>query len=439
MLLQLTRRPRARRLGIAALGAGTAVALLLSGCAYHEGDQTARDWNSWVKQHPLKGARVTDVVGTNVQPFVGSFEAYARLTAPPSETSIKAAMASMCRFDKVTRTPTAYFLQIDRILVQAPCSASGQVKYAAFWTTTSALEGVEQLTFTSKGVDLTASDAALTSLVPEVSAAAEASGMASRTTNLYASPHVHIEQKAGSALTDELGLTQGVLDSVGGKVLAIEVVGGRVSAATSGSVSDAQGWQDSVGHGSPILTVTPAHLRTEKPLTAPERGLLERMSTDPDVTDVAVTPSAWTIDTPSTKDGRALVAALNSEGATSALGRLTLDVATTGVRKDRPCLVQPRFPDHSRAEALFDLCDRPDVANVDDRASTMDLRITSDDLAGVLELVHRLPAKTDIYLELKDNTTIDMTTGSTLTTQFPQSDLGKQLTKIWDGLGPLRG
>lgn len=413
------------------------MALLLSGCAYHQGDATARDWTSWVKQHPLKGARVTDVVGTNIQPFKGSFEAYARLTAPASASSIKAAMASMCRFDKVTSTPTAYFLQIDRILIQAPCSASGQSKYAAFWATTSKLDGIDQLTFTSKGVDLTASDAVLTTLVPEVSAAATASGMAPRTTNVYASPRVHIEQHAGFALSDELRLAQGVLDTVGDKVLHLEVVDGRVSAATNGSVEDAQRWQVSVSQGSPSLTITPAHLRTEKALTPTERDLLERMSVDSDVTDVAVMPSAWAIDTPSTKDGRALVAALDDEPATAALGRLTVDVATTGVRKDRPCQVRPEFPDRIRADALFDLCDRPDVANLDDRASTMDLRITSDDLTGILKLVHRLPAKTEIYLQVKDNSTIDMTTGDTLTTEFPQSDLGKQLTKIWSGLGPL--
>ncbi|MFL6158038.1 MAG: hypothetical protein ACJ72D_18255 [Marmoricola sp.] len=413
--------------------------LLVGGCAYHEGDETARSWEKWVKEHPLAGARVTDVVGTNVQPFQGKFEAYARLTVTPTEKSLEAAMRSMCRFDEVTSTPTKYFLQIERIDVEAPCSARGQAHAAAFWTATKDLTGIVQLTFTSAGIDLRADDDAISTLVPEITAAADASGLArNATSNVFDGPHVAVTQRPGRALTDELALTQGVLDAAGDEVARIEVVNGRVSAATNGSVQQARSWQESVGHGSPLLTVTPAHVVTRVPLSGTERDLVDELSTDDHVTAVSVMEKAWTLDTPSTADARSLVEALGGEPATRALGRLTLDVAATGKRKDRPCRVRPDFPEHGRADTLLALCDRADVANVDDRFDAgIDLRITDSDVRGVLRLVHQLPAGTEIALQLADNSTMELTTGDDLTVSFPQSDLGKQLVRIWSALGPL--
>lgn len=418
-----------------------ALALIGSGCAYHAGDETARNWDSWVQAHPLAGARVTDAVGTNVQPFQGSFEAYARLTAAPSTSSIVAAMASMCRFDQQTSSATTYWLQVDRLELQAPCGGDQQARVAGFWKAVHDLAGIEKVTLSRRGLDVSADDASITTLAPLLASAADATGLPEqRSTKTYASPRVKITQDRGRDISTELRLVRGVLNDVGASVKAIEVVQGRVSVSTSGSVAEARRWQADVGHGSPILTVTPARVTTAVSFSARARDLVERLSTNPRVTDIAVLKPFWTVDTPTTNDARSLVSLLDHEPGVADLGQLVLDVGTVprneATNTGRTCDLRPVVPEaHGRAAALLDLCDRKAAVEVDDRFAILDLRLEAPDLAGTLACLHRLPPGQEVYLQLADNSTIQFTTGRTLSTQYPDSPLAKKLSRVWATLG----
>jgi hypothetical protein len=437
-----------RRHRTLALLASTA---LLVGCSssYHAGDQASREWAAWAKDHPIAGARVTDAVGTNVQPFRGTFEAYARLTATPSEETIVKAMASMCRFDQETSSRTTYWLQIDRVSLQAPCDLEDQHYIAEFWSTVNRLPGIEELAFSTKGIALTADDAEIFSLAQVVSEAADETGHAAGTSvNDYTSPHVSITQSKGVDFSTELGLAKGVLDTAGSAVKAIRVVRGRVSASTSGTVAQAQDWQQRVGQGSPVLTVTPNKVTTELPFTARGRDLVERLSEDPRTTAVSVAKPFWAIGTKTTKSARGLIDFLDYEPGTKDLGQLQLDVGTThydsATGSGRSCYIRPVFPEtNGRAAALLNLCDVPNAVNVDDRFdAALDLRLHGNDLdhaglPGALACLRRLPFGQPVYLQLPQNDTIEFSTGEELVAEFPDSALAQRLAKIWDAL-PVR-
>lgn len=409
---------------------------LAAGCAYHAGDEAARNWDKWVQQHPLVGARVTDTAGTNVQPFQGAFEAYARLTAAPGPQTIEKAMASMCAFNSETSSRTTYWLQIDRVTLQAPCSDEGRSKISAFWTDVHDLAGIEDLAFSAHGVALTADEAALPALVPQLSKAADATGLAARSsTNTYAGGHTTITQPRSRDLARELALTGHTLDVIGPAVLKIEVLPGRVSVATSGSVAQATGWQQQIGAGDPVLTVTPRRVITEVAYTARARGLVDRLATATGVLAVSTIKPFWAVTVTTSKDARALVRSLDHEPATADLGRLTVQVgkeqrnSATGV--GRTCFVRPVFPEsNGRAAALLDLCDQAGMVEVDDRFETLDLRIKGPDLKGMLACLFRLPHGQQVYLQLQDGT-IEFTTGASLKTQYPASPLAKQLSTLW--------
>ncbi|MFL6108455.1 MAG: hypothetical protein ACJ72L_15955 [Marmoricola sp.] len=437
--------PRRRLAAVAVLLAAASLAL---GCSssYHAGDQAAREWDSWVKDHPLAGAHVTDTAGTNVQPFHGTFEAYARLTAEPSEPHIVKAMASMCRFDSETGAATTYWLQVDRISVQAPCRHDEQQKVARFWTAVHELPGIEQLAFSTQGLNVTAHDDSITHLVPELSDAAAATGReAARSTSSYTSEHVRITQPLGEDLGTELPLAQAVLDTVGDGVKAIEVVPGRVSASTSGTVAQAQAWQQDVGHSSPVLTVTPDKVTTEVGLRSAGRELVDRLSRQKRVLAIEVVKPFWTIQVRTTDDARDLVRILADEIGAEELGQLQLDVGPSdydsATGKGRTCFVRPAFPEsRGRAAALLDLCDVPNAVEVDDRFdAALDLRLHGTDLdhaalPQALACLHRMPSDQPVYLQLPQNDTIEFSTGPKLVPRFPQSALAQKLSTIWDGL-----
>jgi hypothetical protein len=421
-----------------------ATAVLLAGCStsYHAGDAAARDWASWVKSNPLAGAQVTDAVGTNVQPFQGSFEAFAQLRAPASEKNIVAAMASMCRFDDQTNASTTYWLQIGRVSLQAPCDTTGQHKVAAFWAAVYRLPGIGELAFSTKGIALTSDDAHLTALVPAISKAADASGQALATSaNDYKSPHVTITQGRSKDLSTELGLTKGVLDTAASSVKAIEVVAGRVSVATSGSISQAQDWQASVGNGSPVLTVTPAKVSTEVPLTAAGRDLVERLSGKASVISIEVLKPFWNLTVTDSTAARAVVSQLDHERGTHDLGQLDLYAGTsqyqyaTGI--GRTCIIRPVCPETSgRAAALLDLCDLPEAVEVDDRFdAALDLRLHGTDLGPTLACLHRMPYGLPVYLQLPQGATFEFATGAHLTLKFPQATRYKNLETVWESFG----
>jgi hypothetical protein len=420
----------------------TAAAALLVGCSssYHAGDQASREWDAWVKDHPLAGARVTDAVGTNVQPFQGTFEAYARLTADQIESNIVKAMASMCRFDDETSSRTTYWLQIDRVSLQAPCSKGDQQKVAAFWGTVHDLPGIEELSFSSKGIGLNADDASLTTLIPAISDAADATGHAGRkSVNEYRSPLVAVTQAHGQSLSTELRLTQGVLEAAGADVKEIQVVAGRVSAATKGTVDEAHTWQDSVGEGSKVLTVTPARVRTELPLTADGRDVIDRLATDDRVLAINVIAAFWEVETPSTKDARSLAADLANEPGATALGHFQLDVgpsdydSVTG--EGRTCFVRPDFAHPAHAAAILDLCDLKPVVDVDDRFdAALTIRYRATNLRPVLAILKQAPYGLPIYLLLPQNNTLEFTTGEKLTLDFPDAQPSKELEALWESL-----
>ena len=420
--------PRLVALGLAAV--------LLAGCSYHAGDEAARDWDAWVADHPLDGARVTDAVGTNVQPFQGTFEAYARLTAEPSEASIVTAMASMCRFDDETDSDTTYWLQIDEVSLQAPCSKPEQQKVAGFWTAAHALPGIRLVFLSSKGLSLEADDDAITGLVPVLSAAADATGRAgARTTNDYTSEHVTITQDRGADLSTELALTQGVLDVAGTAVQKIQVVAGRVSAATSGTVAQAQDWQRSTGAGSAVLTVTPDHVTTELPFTDRGRDLVDRLAADDRALAVNVVEAFWEVEARSTKDARSLVDAYADEPAAADLGRFQLDVGPSdydsATGEGRTCFVRPEADRPKHASAILDLCDLKEAVLVDDRFNAaLSLRLRTTDLKAALACLKRAPYGLPVYLMLPQNETEEFTTGATL--EMDYDDVA--LEKLWESL-----
>ncbi|RNL80906.1 hypothetical protein [Nocardioides marmorisolisilvae] len=409
---------------------------VLAGCAYHAGDEAARDFDGWVADHPLVGAKVTDRTGTNVQPFRGTFQADAELTATPSEGAIVAAMASMCRFDAETTTRTRYWLYVDKLWLQAPCRKDRQQKVAGFWSDVHGLAGIEEVDFSPRGLAVTATDAEITGLVPKISAAADRSGWAEpNTANVYRSPRVSITQPKDANVSDQLALVQGVLDAAGSALVSVTASPGLVTASTSGSVEQARGWQADVGNGSQELLVMPTKITTEVAVEPAARPVLERLATDDRVMSVAIIKGQWSIRIPSTEQARALLPTLGDSHGVG-LGRLTLDIGKvprdSGKGIGRTCDIRPVPGGTDRAEALLDLCDLLGMVEVDDRFDTLGLRIEDQDYRGMIVCLHRLAVGQKVYLTTKDNSSIEFTIGSTLETQYPNSPLGKVLIPIWN-------
>ncbi|MFL6059902.1 MAG: hypothetical protein ACJ72E_01630 [Marmoricola sp.] len=421
---------------------GLAAAVLVVGCStsYHAGDAAARSWDSWVAHHPLDGARPTDRTGTNVQPFEATFSADAELTATPSEDAIVKAMASMCRFDHVTSASTTYWLHVGVLWLQAPCGGSGQQKMAGFWTAVDELDGYREIDLSAKGMYVEATDEAITGLVPQLSAAADATGRAgASTSNTYRSRRVTITQPHGADITGQLGLVQGALDVAGAAVTAVEAVPGRVTASTSGSVAEARQWQEQVGKGDTQLTVTPVRVSTEVPYTAAGRDLVERLSTDPRVLKVTTIKPYWEITTASTGDARGLISMLDHESAKADLGRLQVDVGPSSYHSadgsGRTCYVRPDFAHPNHAAALLDLCDVASAVEVDDRFdAALDLRLHSTDLRPALACLKRAPYGLPVYLQLPQSETTEFTTGAKLVQKFPEAATSKDVERVWESI-----
>ncbi len=136
------------RLGVLA----SVVVVLGSGCAYHAGTAAAEDFDAWVQDHPVRGARIVDTVGSDKYAFAGELTAYARLTAEPSEAAITTAMSDLCAYDEVADVPTTYWLQVERISMQVVCTDAGRTALAGFYAALADLTTLDHVFLDPTGI-----------------------------------------------------------------------------------------------------------------------------------------------------------------------------------------------------------------------------------------------------------------------------------------------
>ena len=379
------------------MGLLAVLSLVLSSCSYRAGSKAAEDFDEWVKEHPIRGAEVDEALGNNVYPFKGELTVYIRLTVEPSDSAIVTAMRDVCRFDDETRADVTYWLQVERVSIQASCTSSVQPVLATFYDAVAGLDGLDSLFLWTAGVEGHATDEAVPLIAGPVFAAADATGyVAKGSPYTFDSKHVSVIAQPGQDLAGPLATAHDVLPVVGHNVTKLKVTLGLVATETSGTVAEAQGWQAAVTPASgTALAIVPRHVVTDVAYSDASRDLVERLSTKPGVDEVATYPDHWQITLADSATAHTLQTPLATEPGRAALGKLILAIEA----KYRFCGVSAEFPVTGRAEALLGLCERKDVPRLDDRFTPLGLQFTGSDFRPILDVVHQLKAGTAVYLQ----------------------------------------
>lgn len=76
----------------------SALVLSVAGCGNpNKGDQLAEEFDAWVVEHPVRGARA-ETRGDNVLPYSGSLTVTLHLTGTVTAESMRTAVSDACAF-----------------------------------------------------------------------------------------------------------------------------------------------------------------------------------------------------------------------------------------------------------------------------------------------------------------------------------------------------
>lgn len=378
-----------------ALSAALTLPLATAACGEEDvAKSSVAAWNKWSKSNPVPGTEIVSHTGDGNLKFTGRFRVNAKLTAKPSEESVKASIVGLCGFNKVSPAEVEYLLQVRKLTLKVPCEAEKDAKVVAFWKSVGPMPGLVKATLSDSSYEASVVDReALGKIGPDIIRAIAATGVvpSSRAVTV-SSPDLKVTSDLNSGLTANLGALEKFLSLAAPKATGVKMTENTVVVETKGNPAEAATLQRRIIGGSPVgvsVNVFPAKtLDIERAdVSTDAKALAEQLSNNSEVTGVFLSKSGWQVNTANVDAMRKTFVELAENKTAAGLGQL---VMTSGNAGGCAFDYDPTTGKRQIPIAVMAICAMPDAVTVA-TGEVNEIRFRSDKVKDVVNAIHEMP------------------------------------------------